>query len=289
MAARSHGRAVSDAATDLATGSGEGQAEAGDGGVAAGDPNFMTSLARGLAVIRAFSTHSQRQSIPQLSRRTGLPRATVRRCVYTLAKLGYVVERDRHYALGPRILALGHAYLSSTPLAVTAQPVLDRLSLAVGETASVAIIEEPDREIVYLARSTAARRIMSVHLSPGSRLPAYCTSLGRVLLASLPPAELRTYLSRLKPVAFTERTVTSREKLHHVVESVRKAGYCIVDQELELGLRSIAVPVQDAAGRVVAAMNVGVQAARHSVREMQGRILPALRAAAAELGSQLRS
>ncbi|HTN54247.1 MAG TPA: IclR family transcriptional regulator C-terminal domain-containing protein [Anaeromyxobacter sp.] len=254
----------------------------------AGDPNFMASLARGLAVIRAFAEHPQSQTIPQLSRRTGIPRAAVRRCIYTLSRLGYVAGRDRHFALGPRILALGHAYLSSTPLATAAQPFLDQVSSAVGESCSLAILDAHEREIVYLARSTTARRIMSVHLAPGSRLPAYCTSMGRVMLAHLPPAELKAYLSHAKLVAFTERTVTSREKLAQILEGVRRAGHAVVDQELELGLRSIAVPVRDAAGRVVSAMNVGTQAARHPIREMEARMLPALRAAAAELGTLVR-
>jgi IclR family pca regulon transcriptional regulator len=250
-----------------------------------GDPDFMTSLARGLEVIRAFSGEGGSQTIAQLSRRSGIPRAAVRRCLHTLGKLGYVVARDRQFALGPRILALGHAYLHSTPLAAAAQPYLDRVSTAVGESSSLSVLE--DGEIVYLARSTAAKRIMSVHLGPGVRLPASCTSMGRVLLAHLPPAELRAYLAHLRPVAFTDRTITSRERLAQVLEGVRRAGHAVVDQELEIGLRSIAVPVRDQAGRVVAAMNVGAQAARNPLRDFETRVVPHLRAAAAELGSLL--
>ncbi|HEX7044066.1 MAG TPA: IclR family transcriptional regulator C-terminal domain-containing protein [Burkholderiales bacterium] len=250
-----------------------------------GDPNFMASLARGLAVIRAFSQSPQSQTIAQLSHKTGIPRAAVRRCLYTLAKLGYVTANDRHFALQPKVLTLGHAYLSSTPLVLSAQPFLDQVNELVHESCSMAILD--DEDILYVARSKKTTRIMSVDLRIGSRLPAYCSSMGRVLLAHLAPTELEAYLARVKLRPYTERTVTSREKLAQILDDVRVNGYSIVDQELELGLRSIAVPVKDVHGNVVSAMNVGAQAARVSVREMETRILPHLRAAACDLGSLL--
>jgi len=250
-----------------------------------GDPNFMASLARGLAVIRAFSQSPQSQTIAQLSHKTGIPRAAVRRCLYTLAKLGYVTANDRHFSLQPKILTLGHAYLSSTPLVLSAQPYLDQINELVHESCSMAILD--DDEILYVARSKKTTRIMSVDLRIGSRLPAYCSSMGRVLLAHLPPADLKAYLARVKLRPYTEHTVTSREKLAQILDEVRANGYSIVDQELELGLRSIAVPVKDMHGHVVSAINVGAQAARLSVRDMETRILPHLRVAAGELGSLL--
>ena len=254
-------------------------------GVYAGDPNFMASLARGLAVIGAFSGQAQSQTIAQLSQKTGIPRAAVRRCLYTLAKLGFVVGNERHFSLQPKILTLGHAYLSSTPLVVAAQPFLDQVNAKVHESCSMAILEED--EILYIARSRKTTRIMSIDLKAGSRLPAYCSSMGRVLLAHLPANDLKSYLARAKLKPFTERTITSKEKLTQVLESVRRNGYAIVDQELEVGLRSIAVPVKDANGNVVSAMNVGAQAARVGVRDMETQILPHLRVAAAELGGLL--
>lgn len=250
-----------------------------------GDPNFMTSLARGLAVIRAFSQQRQSQTIAQLSQATGLPRAAVRRCLYTLAQLGYVGASERSFALRPKILTLGHAYLSSTPLAVSAQQYLDQVNAAVHESCSLAILDED--EVMYVGRSTATTRIMSIDLKPGSRLPAYCSSIGRVLLAQLAPEELKAYFGRTRLRAHTERTITSREKLLQVLETVRRQGYAVVDQELEVGLRSISVPVCDTRGRVVAAMNVGAHAARVSVRELETGVLRHLRAAAAELGMLL--
>jgi IclR family pca regulon transcriptional regulator len=250
-----------------------------------GDPDFMTSLARGLAVIRAFSRQGQNLTIAQVSHRTGLPRAAVRRCLHTLARLGYVGSHERNFSLRPKILSLGYAYLSSTPLTVSAQPFLDRVSAAVHESCSLAILDED--EILYVVRSTSSKRIMSVDLSVGSRLPSYCTSMGRVLLAHLPAAELDQYFARIKLRAYTEKTITSREKLRQVLDNVRRSGFAMVDQELEIGLRSIAVPVKTTAGRVVAAMNVSAQAARITGREMESRFLPALRAAANDLGMVL--
>jgi IclR family transcriptional regulator, pca regulon regulatory protein len=248
----------------------------------AGDPNFMASLARGLAVIRGFSQQRHQLTIAQLSHRTGIPRAAVRRCLYTLMQLGYVGSEDgRTYSLRPRILALGHAYLSSTPLATAVQPLLDQISSALHESSSLAVLEAD--EILYIARSSTTARVMSVDLALGSRLPAYCTSMGRVLLAGLSNAEIDAYLSRVKLTRLTSHTVSTAKEFRHVLDVVRREGYAIVDQELEIGLRSIAVPVKDVAGQVVAAINAGTQSARVTLAEMKSRFLPALLSAAREL------
>ena len=249
----------------------------------AGDPNFMASLARGLAVIRAFTQQRRHLTIAQLSLSTGIPRAAVRRCLYTLSKLGYVASDDgRAYALRPRILALGHAYLSSTPLAIAVQPLLDQITSDLHESSSMAVLEGDD--ILYIARSSTTTRVMSIDLGIGSRLPAYCTSMGRVLLAGLPEAELKAHLARVKFVLLTGRTVATPDELMNVLKTVRRDGYSVVDQELEIGLRSIGVPVVDRNGRAVAAINIGTQSSRVSVAEMESRFLPLLRAAAHELG-----
>jgi IclR family pca regulon transcriptional regulator len=248
----------------------------------AGDPDFMASLARGLAVIRTFSQQRQRLSIAQISLRTGISRAAVRRCLYTLARLGYVASGDeRNFMLRPRILALGHAYLSSAPLATSAQPLLDQVSASLRESCSMAILDADD--IVYVARSSSSTRLMSIDLGIGSRLPAFCTSMGRVLLAGLPAAQLAEYLKRLVLTPYTSRTVTSKEKLREALVATRESGYAIVDQELEIGLRSIAVPVPDGSGRPACAINISTQAARVPTAEMEKRFFPALRAAAEEL------
>jgi IclR family pca regulon transcriptional regulator len=246
-----------------------------------GDPNFMTSLARGLVVIQAFSQQSLHLSISQLSKRTGLSRASVRRCLHTLSKLGFAGSDDgRNFSLRPRVLALGHSYLSSMPLATTAQPVLEHLSDILHESCSIALLDGLD--IIYVARANVTR-IMAIDLGVGTRLPAFCTSIGRVLLANLPPDEMEALLPRIEFTRYTDRTLTSVEKLRQVLLTARRDGYAIVDQELELGLRSMAVPVQNNMGRVVAAINVGAHGQRVSVQDMQTRFLPYLRAAAHEL------
>jgi IclR family pca regulon transcriptional regulator len=249
------------------------------------DPNYMASLARGLEVMRGFSREKRHMSIAQLSHKTGIPRASVRRCLYTLAQLGYVASEDgRNYSLRPKVLGLGHAYLSSTPLVVAAQPFLDRVSEAVNESCSLATLDGED--ILYLARSVTSR-IISVTLNVGSRLPAHCTSIGHVLLANQPPRELDRWLAKVDLRAFTDRTVTSKEKLREQLAQVREADYAIADRLMEIAVRSIAVPVRNSAGSVVAGMNVIVEASRVSLRDMRTLYLPHLQAAAAELGAQL--
>lgn len=247
----------------------------------AGDPNFMASLARGLAVIEAFSPQRRQMSISQISQKTGIPRAAVRRCLYTLAKLGFVSAEDgRNFALRPRILSLGHAYLASTPLAKAAQPVLRDVSNRLHESSSIAILDGD--EILYIARASTSR-IMTIDLDIGSRLPAVYTSMGRVLLAHLPEDEREACLGRAKLIQYTAHTLMTVEALRAELARVRAQGYAVIDQELELGLRSIAVPIAAPDGKVVAAINVGLQAARVSVVEMEAHILPVLRDAAAEL------
>ena len=246
-----------------------------------GDPNFMMSLARGLLVIQAFSERRLQLSISQLSRRTALSRASVRRCLHTLSKLGFAGTDDgRSFYLRPRVLALGHSYLSSMPLATAAQPILEHLSQILHESCSIALLD--GTEIVYVARANVTR-IMAIDLGVGTRLPAFCTSMGRVLLANLPPDELETVLPKIEFTRYTDRTVSSVEKLRQVLVTVRREGHAIIDQELELGLRSMAVPVRNPAGRVVAAINVGAHGQRVSIQDMRTRFLPYLRAAAQEL------
>ncbi|SFI13215.1 transcriptional regulator, IclR family [Collimonas sp. OK307] len=244
------------------------------------DPSFMTSLARGLAVVQAFSDSRKPQTIANISQKTGIPRAAVRRCLHTLRELGYVDAELNNFSLRPKVLTLGYSYLSSTPLTVSAQPCLNNISRALNESSSLAVMD--DDEVLYVARA-ATSRVMSVALNTGSRLPAYCTSLGRVMLAHMPPAELDQYLARTKLRPMTENTVTSVKRLRTILADVRQAGYAINDEELELGLRSIAVPVRGASGTVLAALNVGAQAARVSIDQLEHEFLPVLLRGAQEL------
>ncbi len=246
-----------------------------------GDPNFMTSLARGLIVIQAFTQQSPQMTISQLSIKTGLSRAAVRRCLYTLTKLGFAGAEDgSRYSLRPRMLTLSHTYTTSNTLSSAAQPILERMSAALHESFSVATLDGED--IVYIAR-TQVNRVMAVDLHIGSRLPAYCTSMGRILLAYLPAEQLEQYLAKVNLVPHTTRTITSIEKLRLALRNIRRNGYAICDQEYEVGLRSLAVPVYSSSGRVVATLNLSGNAPRLSVLEMQNRFLTPLRNAASEL------
>ncbi|GJJ04375.1 IclR family transcriptional regulator [Duganella rhizosphaerae] len=244
------------------------------------DPSFMTSLARGLAVVRAFSDSRKPQTIANISQKTGIPRAAVRRCLHTLRELGYVDAELNNFSLRPKVLTLGYSYLSSTPLTVSAQPYLNNISRALNESSSLAVLD--DDEVLYVARA-ATSRVMSVALNTGSRLPAYCTSLGRVMLAHLPLAELDQYLARTALRPMTENTVVNQKRLREILAGVRQAGYAVNDEELELGLRSIAVPVRGASGTVLAALNVGAQASRVSVKQLEKEFLPVLLRGAQEL------
>lgn len=244
------------------------------------DPSFMTSLARGLAVVKAFSDQRRAMTIAQLSHKTGIPRAAVRRCLYTLRQLGYADSEANNFFLKPKILALGYSYLSSTPLTIAAQPCLNQVSIILGESSSLAVLEH--HEVLYISRSQTSR-VMSVALNTGSRLPAYCTSLGRVMLSALSKKDLATYFSRVPLRPLTERTVVSEEKLREILNETAEQGYAIVEEELEIGLRSIAVPVRGASGAVAAALNVGALTSRVSREQMENEFLPILLNGAAEL------
>lgn len=250
-----------------------------------GDPNFMTSLARGLAVIHAFQERKRHLTIAQISHRTEIPRAAVRRCLHTLMQLGYATTDGRTYSLLPKVLTLGHAYLSSTPLAITAQPILDRLSEQLHEACSMATLEGDD--VLYIARSATPQRLISVDLNVGSRLPAYCTSMGRILLAALDDDALHAYFGGVEMQAKTSRTLyTPRPCCRAWWRFVARAGASST-RSLEVGLRSLAVPVRDSAGHVLAALNVGTHAGRVSRAELESRFLPLLLEASRELSARL--
>lgn len=249
-----------------------------------GDPDFMTSLGRGLVVLSVFSQHPREVTMSQISTETGISRAAVRRVLYTLEKLGYVGEQGRGFVLLPRVLGMGGAYVASSSMTAAAQPVLDALRDDVHESCSLGVLDGDD--VLYVARAETVR-IMSIGLRAGSRLPAYCTSMGRVLLAALPHDTLESHLERNPLRPRTERTVTRMDEFLDTLERVRRDGVALVDQELEIGLRSIAVPVHARSGAVVGALNIGTQAGRISLGVMQSQLLPRLREAAQRLGTLL--
>jgi IclR family pca regulon transcriptional regulator len=252
--------------------------------------DFVRSLDRGLAVIRAFGPGHERQTLSDVARSTGLTRAATRRFLLTLQELGYVTFDGRLFALRPRILELGYAYLSTLSLSEIAVPHMKDLVATTRESSSIAVLDGDD--IVYVVRVPTAR-IMTVAIAIGTRFPAHATSMGRVMLAALPAAELDPYLDRASFVAPTRRTITDPDTLRRVLSGIAVQGYALVDQELEDGLRSIAVPIRDRHGDVVAAINVSVHASRANLDTLRRTYLPALLATArrieADLGAVGRS
>lgn len=244
------------------------------------DRDHMLGLEKGLAVIACFDARHQRLTIADVARMTGLTRATARRCLITLARIGYAETDGKFFQLTPRVLKLGYAYLSSTPLTAILQNALERLSESIGESCSASILDGD--EIVYVARA-ATKRIMSVALSVGVRLPAFCTSMGRVLLAALPDETARQLVETSPRRPLTPKTRVGVGAIMAAIAGARDDGYAIIDQELEIGLVSIAVPVVDGRGRTLAAINVGTHASRFSSDSLARDLLPKLKAVQAEL------
>ncbi|HET7835114.1 MAG TPA: IclR family transcriptional regulator [Variovorax sp.] len=246
--------------------------------------SYVQSFARGLQVIRSFSAGAPRQTLSEVAAAPGLTRAGARRILLTLQTLGYVTSDGKLFALTPRILDLGFAYLSSMPIWNRAEPVMEALVQQVQESCSAAVLDATD--IVYVMR-VPTHKIMRISLGVGSRLPAFCTSMGRLLLADLDEDERRARLEASPREAFTKHTVTDVGALLAKVAQARRQGWCLVNQELEEGLISIAAPIVDRAGRTVAALNISGQANRTSAKVMQDSMLPALLAAAREISRLL--
>jgi IclR family pca regulon transcriptional regulator len=258
----------------------------GDGDVveAVAGQTYIQSLARGLQVIRAFDRASPEMTLSDVARRTGLTRATARRFLMTLIQEGYVRTDGSRFALTPRILELGYSYLSSTSLPELAEPHLEHLATTVHESASVSVLDGGD--IVYVAR-VAVSRIMTVGITIGTRFPAYCTSMGRVLLAGLPADRLDRYLAETTFHQRTRRTLVDPDRVRQAVEEVRERGWSYVDQELEDGLRSVAAPLRDRDGHVVAAMNVSIPVHSADRAAVEDVVVPNLLAAARALNDDL--
>lgn len=248
-------------------------------------PVTVQSLERGLAVILAFNAENARLTLSGVAKATGLTRATARRFLLTLVELGYMRSDDRLFSLRPRVLELGYAYLSSLSLPEIAQPAMERLVAQVRQACSISVLDGD--EVVYVARVPASR-IMTVSISVGTRFPAYATSMGRVLLAAQPEEWLDNYLERADLQPITAYTITDPRKLRTVLARVSEQGHALVDQELEEGLRSLAVPLRDANGSVIAAMNVSAHLSRGSCQTMRRQLLPPLLDTAGIIEEDLR-
>jgi len=238
-----------------------------------GNPDFVQSLERGLRVIKAFTGRRDRLSMADVARATNQSRAATRRFLLTLEALGYLGVEDKRYYLRPRVLELGYAYLSSSSAVEITQDYLEELSKELRESCSAVAYDRG--EIVYIARA-AADRIMTINIRIGRRLPAFATSTGRVLLSGLTEEELDYFLETFPREPLTSRTITDEAELRAVIASVAEQGWASIDEEFELGVRSIAAPIRDADGRMWAAVNISVPASRASLNELETRYLPRL-------------
>jgi IclR family transcriptional regulator, pca regulon regulatory protein len=250
-----------------------------------GERDFVTALARGLDVMRAFSGQQAEQlALADVAKLVALPRATVRRSLITLCALGYMEESDKRFRLAPKVLTLAQAYLSSNLLPRIARPLVERVSAELAESCSVSILHET--EVIYVARSTN-KRLSALLGDVGSRRPAYCTSMGRVLLAHLPERSLEAYFRAVELKPLTAHTIADESELRALLVKIRKQEFCLSDQQMELDLRTIAVPLRNNAGQVVAAMHASTQASRTTKQQMIQKFLPVLREAATEIRALL--
>lgn len=248
------------------------------------DRDYVGSFAKGLSVIRAFRRDRPNMTLSEVARHAEVNRAAARRFLITLVREGYAETDGKYFRLRPRILELGFSALASLSFAELAEPTMEDLSAALEETVLAAVLDGED--VVYVARASA-RRVMSVDLDVGSRLPASVMSTGRVLLAALTDEELDRWLAAFRPVKFTNHTVVSKAALREDVVAVRDAGWSIVDQEYEIGFRSISVPIRDQGDAVVGALNVCCPSPRVSLEQMEQEFLPEMLRSAAEIQRSL--
>ena len=252
--------------------------------VDASGPEFLEALARGLRVVEAFNQDRKQLTLSDIAKLVDLPRASVRRTLHTLVQLGYAEMDERMFRLRPRVLNLARAYLQSNAVTDIVQPALGQLSERTGESCSAAVL---DGEDVTMIAHASPKRVLPVSAQIGFRLPASATALGRVLLAALDDRDLERFLARLRSEKITKFTVTDKAQLRKAILDVRKSGFALADQEVEIGFRSIAIPLKKRDGSVIAALNIGVHSERTSLKAMHGHYFASLQAVADELQLQL--
>lgn len=250
----------------------------------AAGPEFLEALARGLRVIETFNQDRKQLTLSDIAKLVDLPRASVRRTLHTLVQLGYAEMDDRMFRLRPRVLTLARAYLQSNAVTDIVQPALEHLSEQTGESCSAAVLDGDD---ITMIAHASPKRVLPVSAQIGFRLPAIATALGRVLLAALDDRELDKFLSRQRPEKITKFTVTDKAELRKAILAIRKTGYAIADQEVEVGFRSIAIPLKKFDGRVIAALNIGVHSERTQLKALHGHFFLSLQTVAKELRQQL--
>lgn len=247
---------------------------------------YVQSLERGLAVIRVLAASQLPLTVTEVAQATGFTRATARRFLLTLTQLQYVRSEGNSFSLRPRVLELGHAYLSELTIPQVARPVMEELVRQARETSSLAVLD--GQEIVYVA-NVSSRRVLTINVSIGHRDPAYCTSLGHVLLASLTDAQIECYLQNVDLRPYTEATVTNPEKLWAILRQVRQDGYALIQDQFENGLLAIAVPVHGPSGDVVAAMNISAYSLRVGPATLVNDYLPLLQQTAHTIEQELQA
>jgi len=243
-----------------------------------GDRAGVQAFERGLGVIRAFSVAQRPLTLSEIATMTGQPRATTRRLLGSLLRLGYASTDGQTFQLLPAVLELGYAYLSSNQLWDRIQPYMNEVMIELNESSSVGVLELPD--VVYVARAQAQRIVQTMAIGIGSKVPAAVSAMGRLLLAYEPRQKVEEYIAQWPLQMYTDKTIVTPSDFFAELDRARDQGWILVDEELELGLRSLAVPLRDRSGNVIAAMNVGAVAARASVDQMVSRFLPVLREAA---------
>lgn len=251
-----------------------------------GDRDYVGALASGLEVLQAFDAEHPRMTLSEVAARTDMDRAKARRFLLTLHALGFVKRAGRQFELTPRVLQLGYAYQASNQYRAVIQQYLEDITAELGESSSLAVLDGDD--VVYVVRSAARHRLMAITLSVGTRLPAAYTSMGRVLLAQLPEPELAAFLDRARLEPFTASSVTDKGALRDAIDQAKSQGYAVVDQELDLGLRSVAVPVFSGSGELLGALNISTNAARVDMETLMNVYLPRLQAAAEKVRRSAR-
>lgn len=245
----------------------------------ADNSDFLSSFARGLVIYEVLSSSKRAQTISDIAKDTGFPRATVRRGLFTLMELGYVIQDDRYYELSPKVLMLAHNYINSQTLSSTAQPILENISRTLDETATMAVLVQ--NEVIYIARSSEInKKIMSDTFTIGSHLPAYCSSMGRVLLAAESQERQIEILNQSQLIPYTPKTIYEIDEVLEALNKVSKQGFAIIDQELEIGLCSVAVPIFDRGGKVIASLSISTNILKNDLTTIEQKFLPILKQSA---------
>ncbi|MHC5226520.1 IclR family transcriptional regulator domain-containing protein [Ignatzschineria sp. LJL83] len=245
----------------------------------ADNSDFLSSFARGLVIYEVLSSSKRAQTISDIAKDTGFPRATVRRGLFTLMELGYVIQDDRYYELSPKVLMLAHNYINSQTLSSTAQPILENISRTLDETATMAVLVQ--NEVIYIARSSEInKKIMSDTFTIGSHLPAYCSSMGRVLLAAESRERQIEILNQSQLIPYTAKTIYEIDGILEELKKVAEQGFAIIDQELEIGLCSVAVPIFDRGGKVIASLSISTNILKNDLATIEQKFLPVLKESA---------